>query len=113
MPMTVSLICRPLKHGKNTAKENKRRSRKEIMAKRPTQADADFLKVVGSKLNTKKANKQIDSGVPKPGARDYIVKLAATNHGNDLALLKVNEMLGNEDKIREAPGWCGKIAAKQ
>jgi hypothetical protein len=77
------------------------------MGKRPTKVDADFLGVVGSKLDLKKAGKGINAGVPKPGERDYPVKLAAANHGTDLALLKANEMLGDESRIREMQQRAG------
>jgi hypothetical protein len=77
------------------------------MGRRPTKADADFLGVVGSRLDLKKAGKGINAGVPKPGERDYPVKLAAANHGTDLAILKANEMLGDESKIRETQRRAG------
>jgi len=80
------------------------------MGRQPNKADRDFLDVVGSKLDTVKASAQLSAGMPdvnKPpatrkGQAKVYTRFAGANHGTDLALLKTAEMLGGEDKIREA-----------
>ena len=78
------------------------------MPRQPNKADRDFLEVVGSKLDTKKATAQLGAGIPsrnpvtRKGMAKVYTRFAGANHGTDLALLKTAEILGGEDKIREA-----------
>jgi hypothetical protein len=80
------------------------------MPRKPNKADKDFLDVVGSKLDTAKAKTQLGAGMPNPnkpvvskkGIAKVYTRFAGANHGVDLALQKTAEMLGSEDKIREA-----------
>ncbi len=80
------------------------------MPRQPNKADKDFLDVVGSKLDTVKAKTQLGAGLPNPnkspsprkGQAKVYTRFAGAHHGVDLALQKTAEMLGSEDKIREA-----------
>lgn len=74
----------------------------------PSKSDKDFLGVVGSRVNPKKAGRQLESGYPtrvpksKKGTAKYVARFAGANYGRSLALQKTAEFLGNESKIREA-----------
>jgi hypothetical protein len=79
------------------------------MPRQPNKADKDFLDVVGSKLDTAKAKAQLGAGMPNPnkgyskrGTAKAYARMAGADYGTYLALQKTAEMLGNEDKIREA-----------
>lgn len=79
------------------------------MPRQPNKSDKEFLDVVGSKLDTAKAKAQLGAGMPNPnksyskrGHAKAYARMAGADYGTYLALQKTAEMLGNEDKIREA-----------